>query len=295
MVARWAVGRGNFHWGKEEQMWHFYYDLILFGTLIVQSLWTFPPFDPSLSPLTYKLHSRQNNHLFQCSSLVVPGQSPQQVAVVLQLLYSCCAWCLLVVAARKMRGRHLEVGRSHHHLAVEGGRSHPHLAVEGGRSHHPHLAVVGVRGIPVGSLEQFQSSCQSSLDPFPDCKSWNCWFYSGSLGICYIHAKISHLAATLSTSCARTACFKLSTNIEQLLNSCTYLDLVVIIRLVARLFQQVRAFLNSDTLEDTLKGVEKYDTPVSTYNTTPNVLSPRTICRLFILGINTASILQRQW
>ena len=144
MVARWA-------WefslrGTEEQTWHFHYDAILFGPLIVQNLWTF---DPSLSPLTYKLHSRQNKHTFQCSNLVVPGQSPLQVAVVLQLLYSCCAWCLLVVAARDMRGRHLEVG------------SHPHLAVEVGR--HPHLAVVGVRGIQVGSLEQFQSSCQFFL------------------------------------------------------------------------------------------------------------------------------------
>jgi hypothetical protein len=68
-----------------------------------------------------------------------------------------------------MRGRHLEVG-SHPHLAVEGGR-HRHLAVEGGRS-HPHLAVVVVRGIhEVGTLEQFQSSCQSSPDQIPDCTS----------------------------------------------------------------------------------------------------------------------------
>ena len=60
-----------------------------------------------------------------------------------------------------MRGRHLE-GGSHPHLAVEEGR-HPHLAVERGRhlhlaveggTSHPHLALVGVRGIQVGSLEQ---------------------------------------------------------------------------------------------------------------------------------------------
>jgi hypothetical protein len=41
-----------------------------------------------------------------------------------------------------------------------------------------------------------------------------------------------------STSCVRTACPKLSTSVEELVNSCN--KLVDIIRLVARLFQQVR-------------------------------------------------------
>jgi ArsR family metal-binding transcriptional regulator len=48
------------------------------------------------------------------------------------------------------------------------------------------------------------------------------------------HVKISHLAASLPTSCVHTACPKLSTS---LLTSCN--NLVDIIRLVARLFQQV--------------------------------------------------------
>jgi hypothetical protein len=52
-------------------------------------------------------------------------------------------------------------------------------------------------------------------------------------------AKISHLVTGLSlTSCVRTACPKLSTSLEQLVNSCN--KLVDIIRLVARLFQQIR-------------------------------------------------------
>ena len=56
------------------------------------------------------------------------------------------------------------------------------------------------------------------------------------------HAKISHLLARLtnkpSTSCVHIACPKLSTSMEQLVNSCN--DLVDIIRRVTRLFQQVR-------------------------------------------------------
>jgi hypothetical protein len=50
--------------------------------------------------------------------------------------------------------------------------------------------------------------------------------------------KISHLVASLPTSCARTACPKLSTSLDKLLTTCN--NLVDTIRLVARFFQQVR-------------------------------------------------------
>jgi hypothetical protein len=56
---------------------------------------------------------------------------------------------------------------------------------------------------------------------------------------CIIHkTKISHLVASLPTSCVHThrACPKLSTSLEQLVNSCNNL----FDRLVAMLFQQVR-------------------------------------------------------
>jgi hypothetical protein len=56
---------------------------------------------------------------------------------------------------------------------------------------------------------------------------------------CYnLTRKISHLVASLPTSCVRTARPKLSTSLEQAVNSCD--NLVDIVRLVARLFQQVR-------------------------------------------------------
>ena len=54
-----------------------------------------------------------------------------------------------------------------------------------------------------------------------------------------MHAKVS-LVASLSTSCLRTACPS-STNLEPAVNNLyMYNNLVDIIRLVARLFQQVR-------------------------------------------------------
>jgi hypothetical protein len=60
-------------------------------------------------------------------------------------------------------------------------------------------------------------------------------------GLWPTHAKISHLVTSLSTSrqqvVCRTACPKLSTSKEQLVNCCN--NLVDVIRLVARSFQQV--------------------------------------------------------
>ena len=43
-----------------------------------------------------------------------------------------------------------------------------------------------------------------------------------------------------STSCVRTACLKLSTSLEQLVNCCNELVDIIRLVLVARLFQQVR-------------------------------------------------------
>jgi ArsR family metal-binding transcriptional regulator len=58
---------------------------------------------------------------------------------------------------------------------------------------------------------------------------------------CTIHAQKSHIksANKPSTSCVRTACPKLSTSLKQAVNN-LFNNLVDIIRLVARLFQQVQ-------------------------------------------------------
>ena len=55
---------------------------------------------------------------------------------------------------------------------------------------------------------------------------------------CNFIRKISHLVASLPTRCVRTARSKLSTSLGQAVNNCD--NLVDIIRLVARLIQQVR-------------------------------------------------------
>jgi hypothetical protein len=66
------------------------------------------------------------------------------------------------------------------------------------------------------------------------------YFYNKVTKQSYTHEiYVSHLVASLPTSRVRTTCPKLSTNLEQALNT-TCNKLVDIIRLVARLFQQVR-------------------------------------------------------
>ena len=55
---------------------------------------------------------------------------------------------------------------------------------------------------------------------------------------CKNHTSCSKSVNKPSTSCVRTACPKLSTGMEEAVNNCN--NLVDIIRLIARLFQQVR-------------------------------------------------------